>query len=120
MAYCSKCGKELAEGENYCPACGSPVGGSNDTRPEQTYAPYKQEETGAFAWGILSFILTMFTVIGGIVLCIILFATGKPKGGTAALIGMLLAIAVGIAVVVFFIVLGASSINIDSIIQMIC
>ena len=54
MAYCSKCGKELAEDEKYRPACGSSVGASNDNRPEQTYAPYKQEETGAFAWGILS------------------------------------------------------------------
>ena len=120
MAYCSKCGKELAEGEKYCPACGSAVGASNDQRPPQEYAPYKQEETGAFAWGILSFVLTMFTVIGGIVLCIVLYATGKPKGGTAALIGMLLAIAVGVAVIVFFVVLGASSANTDTIIQMIC
>ena len=64
--------------------------------------------------------MTIFTAIGGLILCLVLYASGKPKGGTAALIGMLLAIAVGIAVVVFFIVLGTSSINKDSILQMIC
>ena len=120
MIYCTKCGKEMPEGTKYCPACGSAVGASNDQRPQQEYAPYKQEETGAFAWGILSFILTMFTVIGGIVLCIVLYATGKPKGGTAAIIGMLLAIALGVVVIIFFVMLGASSVNTDTIIQMIC
>ena len=119
MAYCSKCGKELAEGARYCPACGSSVGVSNDYRPEPGYAPYKQEESGAAAWGILSFILTILTGIGGLILCIILYATGKPKGGLAALVGMVMAFLVGVAFIVFFIMLGASSTNTTILCQMI-
>ena len=64
--------------------------------------------------------MTIFTVIGGLILCLVLYGSGKPKSGTAALIGMIMAVVVGILLVVFFIMLGASSINIDSIIQMIC
>ena len=109
MPYCRKCGKELSEGARYCPACGSQVGTSNDYRPEQVYAPYKQEETGAIAWGILSFVLTIFTAVGGIILALVLFGCGKPKGGVAALLGMVLAIVVGILVIAYFITQGASN-----------
>ena len=28
MAYCSKCGTQLLDGQNVCPNCGEPVGGS--------------------------------------------------------------------------------------------
>ena len=28
MAFCAKCGKELPEGATFCPACGTPAGGS--------------------------------------------------------------------------------------------
>ena len=109
MAYCGKCGKELADGAKYCPACGSSVGGS-DYRPEQVYAPYEREESGTFAWGLLSFILTIITAIGGLILCLVLYGSGKPKSGTAALIGFIMAFVVGIvAVIVFFLMLGASS-----------
>lgn len=38
MAFCSKCGSQISEGENFCPKCGAPVNGtsyaassSNDT-----------------------------------------------------------------------------------------
>ena len=92
MVYCSRCGKELSEDTNYCPACGSAINPSNYYRPGPGYAPYKQEETGVIAWGILSFVLTIITAIGGLILCLILYGCGKPKGGAAALIGMILAI----------------------------
>ncbi len=120
MAYCSKCGKEIPEGTKYCPACGSSVGASNNYRPEQVYEPYEREESGVVAWGILSFVLTIFTAIGGLILCLVLYGSGKPKSGLSALIGMVMAVVVGILLVVFFIMLGASSNNTDSILQMIC
>ena len=111
MPYCSKCGKQMSEGARYCPACGSSVGPSSNYRPEQVYAPYKEEETGAFAWGFLSFILTIITAIGGLILALILYGCGKPKGGTAALLGMVLAIVVGIVLIVLIIMMGAGNIN---------
>ena len=109
MAYCGRCGKELSEGTRYCPACGSAVNASDHYRSEPRYAPYEQEETGVVAWGILSFILTIITGIGGLILCLVLYGCGKPKGGLAALIGMILAVAVGIVFVLFFFMLAASS-----------
>ena len=114
MIYCTKCGKEMPDETKYCPSCGSAVGTPEYSAP--VGGNYKQEESGAFAWGILSFFLTWITVIGGIVLCIILYASGKPKGGFAALMGMIAAIAIGIiAVVVFVVILGAAA-NTDSLI----
>ena len=108
MIYCTKCGKEMPDGTKYCPACGSAVGEPDYNAP--TGGNYKQEESGALAWGVLSFVLTWITVLGGIVLCIILYASGKPKSGFAALMGMIAAIAIGIiAVIVFVVILGASA-----------
>ena len=41
MAFCSKCGSQLNEGEKFCPSCGIPVGyeteeAANPTQPVQT------------------------------------------------------------------------------------
>ncbi len=108
MTYCGRCGKELSEGAKYCPACGSPVNVPNYYRPEPGYAYYGQEETGTAAWGILSFILTILTGIGGLILCLVLYGCGKPKGGSAALIGMILAIVVGVALIIVYFMLLAS------------
>ena len=108
MIYCTKCGKDMPDGTQYCPACGSAVNAPSNNATAN--ANYRQEESGALAWGILSFFLTCITVIGGIVLCLVLYGSGKPKSGFAALMGMIAAIAVGIiAVIVFVIILGASA-----------
>ena len=58
--------------------------------------------------GILSFILTILTGIGGLILCLVLYGCGKPKGGSAALIGMILAIVVGVALIIVYFMLLAS------------
>ena len=41
MAFCSKCGSQLNDGEKFCPSCGTPVGyeteeATNPTQPVQT------------------------------------------------------------------------------------
>ena len=119
MTYCGRCGKELPEGTNYCPVCGFAVNGPNfySPRPQPNYQYYQQEETGTVAWGILSFILTITTGIGGLILCLILYGCGKPKGGFAALIGMLLTIVVGIIGLIIFFAAAAS--NSSSIIDLV-
>ena len=33
MAFCTKCGKELTENDNFCPSCGEPVA-DKDTKTE--------------------------------------------------------------------------------------
>ena len=38
MAYCSNCGKEIADGVRYCPECGAVV-----TRPVNTELPEKNK-----------------------------------------------------------------------------
>ena len=100
----------MPEGTNYCPGCGSAVSATGNGRQDPGYVYYKKEETGAIAWGILSFILTWITLIGGIILCLVLYGSDRPKGGFAALMGMIAAIVVGIiAVVLLVIVMAASS-----------
>ena len=105
MVYCSNCGKELSEGTKYCPACGSTVNAPSNYIVEPRYTYYKKEESGAAAWGILSFFLTIFTVVGGIILCLILYGCDRPKGGFAAIMGMVAAIAVAIIVCIIMIIL---------------
>ena len=109
MAYCSKCGKEIPEDTQYCPGCGSAVNAPANG-PEPRSPSYEREETGVFLWGFLAFILALFTFIGGLILCIILYATGKPKSGFAALVGGVLIpiIFTIIGLVIFFVILGGA------------
>ncbi|GHV88962.1 hypothetical protein AGMMS50267_13220 [Spirochaetia bacterium] len=36
MAFCSKCGAQIAEGAQFCASCGTPVGGIAPSTPQQT------------------------------------------------------------------------------------
>lgn len=39
MAYCTKCGKEVQEGDSFCHACGTPVGKSGQAAPAAPLMP---------------------------------------------------------------------------------
>ena len=119
MAYCSKCGKELADGAKYCPVCGSPTNAPGYYAPGPGYVSYPKEETGVVAWGILSFVLTCLTAVGGLILCLVLYGCGKPRSGFAALVGMLLTIVVGIVGLIILIAMSAASNSSTAIIDLI-
>ena len=48
MAYCTKCGTQVADGVKFCTSCGSPMGAAQQPQPQpqpqQTYTqqPYQQ------------------------------------------------------------------------------
>ena len=109
MVYCNKCGKELPEGTKYCPGCGSAV--DAPSYYGQGAPQYEKEESGVVAWGLLSFVLALFTVVGGLILCLVLYGSGKPRSGRAALIGGVLIpiIFTIIGLVIFFVIIGAAA-----------
>ncbi len=44
MAFCTKCGKELRDGDKFCFYCGEPVRGGNEGEEGKRSEPVKQEE----------------------------------------------------------------------------
>lgn len=61
--FCSKCGKELSEGVNFCPDCGQQVGGTvthqNDDRPQIVYVKPAEQPKSVFIALVLCFFLGM-------------------------------------------------------------
>lgn len=78
MAYCKKCGKEVAENTKTCPHC----------LADQTVAPNNPapvpEDNGGFGWGLLGCCIP----IAGLILFLVWKDT-KPKTAKAAGIGAL-------------------------------
>ena len=111
MAYCTKCGTQVADGVKFCTSCGNPMGAAQPqaapqqpqpqpyTQPQPQYAPVYTEEpisTGAYI-GI--FFLLMLPVINLILL--IVWACGgcnkknKTNLSRALLVWMLIGALIG-------------------------
>lgn len=110
MAYCTKCGTQVADGVKFCTSCGSPMGAAQPqaapqqpqpqaAQPQPQYAPVYTEEpisTGAYI-GI--FFLLMLPVINLILL--IVWACGgcnkknKTNLSRALLVWMLIGALIG-------------------------
>lgn len=110
MAYCTKCGTQVADGVKFCSSCGSPMGAAQPqaapqqpqpqaAQPQPQYAPVYTEEpisTGAYI-GI--FFLLMLPVINLILL--IVWACGgcnkknKTNLSRALLVWMLIGALIG-------------------------
>ena len=111
MAYCTKCGTQVADGVKFCTSCGNPMGAAQPqaapqqpqpqpyTQPQPQYAPVYTEEpisTGAYI-GI--FFLLMLPVINLILL--IVWACGgcnkknKTNLSRALLVWMLIGVLIG-------------------------
>ena len=90
MTYCGKCGADAGD-RNFCPECGARIKES---------APAVQnngmEDNGSAIWAVLGFLLTWFCLIGGVVLCIVFYATNKPNNAKSTAVGMLLGFATAI------------------------
>ena len=43
MAYCTKCGTQVAEGVKFCTSCGTPVGVAQQPQPQQQAAPQQPQ-----------------------------------------------------------------------------
>ena len=94
MAYCSNCGKEIADEAVVCPACGVPVA----TKQKQVV------DDGGFLWGLLGFCVPL----AGLILYLV-WKTERPNTAKAAGMGAL--ISVGIAVlyyIIMMVLLGAT------------
>ena len=111
MAYCTKCGTQVADGVKFCTSCGSPMGAAQPqaapqqpqpqpyTQPQPQYAPVYTEEpisTGAYI-GI--FFLLMLPVIN--IILLIVWACGgcnkknKTNLSRALLVWMLIGALIG-------------------------
>ena len=73
MKYCGHCGAELLDEAVICPKCGCPVDGANNL-----YANSKSNSWNALA--IVGFVLSFFTAIIGLILCIIAYKQVKESG----------------------------------------
>ena len=97
MAYCTKCGTQVAEGVKFCTSCGTPVGvvqqpPPQEPQPQQTYQqpqqqPYQQQpygqpyqqavyteepiSTGSY---MLMFLLLMIPIVN--LICLLVWACG--------------------------------------------
>ncbi len=89
MAYCTKCGTQVAEGVKFCTSCGTPMGVAQQPQPQpqpqqQQYQqppygqPYPQpaytEEPISTGSYMLMFLLLMIPIVN--LLCLIVWACG--------------------------------------------
>lgn len=81
MAYCKRCGKEVAENTVTCPHCGASQTVTQNTAP----APV---DNGGFGWGLLGCCIPL----AGLILFLVWKDT-KPKTAKAAGIGALVCVA---------------------------
>ncbi|MGN1077681.1 MAG: zinc-ribbon domain-containing protein [Candidatus Gallimonas sp.] len=84
--YCSQCGKQLQDGDRFCPSCGA----SQTGEEKQTYTPPQynpqcaapqqvQHHTNTLA--IVGFVLSFFCAIAGLICSIIGFQKSKELDG---------------------------------------
>ena len=113
IKYCSKCGKELPEMTRFCPECGTKLWGFED---EPTYPtasvqrPVQNNDEGIGIWIFLGVLISWFTLLGGVILAIVLYACGQSERGKGVLIGVGVAVLIGIALVgLILLMVGASS-----------
>ena len=108
MPYCTKCGKEIAEGSAFCPSCGSPQNGGYNEQPYhpsqndpytapryQSQAPPADYDSGSFGWFILGF----FIPLVGLILFLV-WIGNKPKSAKMAGLGALVNV---ILTVIFYV-----------------
>lgn len=89
MAYCTKCGTQVAEGVKFCTSCGTPMGVAQQPQPQpqQYQQPYQQppygqpypqqaytEEPISTGSYMLMFLLLMIPIVN--LLCLIVWACG--------------------------------------------
>ena len=105
MKYCTRCGKEMPDEMRYCPECGTRVFGFDEQpMPQAPARPARQgtDDTGGVLWGLLGYVITLFTLLGGVILCVVFLATDKPRNACATAIGMVVAFVTYIAIYVIF------------------
>ena len=90
MAFCKKCGKEIADGVQSCPNCGA----SQQTSSEVV-------DRGGFGWGLLGCCVP----IAGLILFLVWRDT-KPKTAKAAGIGALVCTIIAVIYYIAIIALG--------------
>lgn len=83
--FCKKCGKELKEGEIYCPECGQKQ--DEEIKEEKKEKPSQKENN--FWWGVLGF----FVPVAGLILFCVWYSdlVNKLKGKAAG-IGALISV----------------------------
>lgn len=73
MAFCTKCGTNVPEGENFCPNCGAPVAPAGNTYNQQTAYVNPSDHTEEFSGedinrtkylAALGYISVIFSIIG--------------------------------------------------------
>lgn len=94
MAYCKKCGREIADTANHCTYCGA---AQNESAP----AP-QVVDNGGFGWGLLGCLIPLV----GLILFLVWRDT-KPKTSKAAGVGALVSVIISVVMYVVVIAMGA-------------
>ena len=96
MTFCNKCGKQLNEGDLFCPACGTPKQSEAYQNQNQNYnynsykAPPQAIDSGHIGWGFLGF---FFPVVG--LILYLVWKDERPKTSLMAGKGALISVIVG-------------------------
>lgn len=98
--YCSKCGKNLEEGQNFCPNCGTPKDSTASSPQNNTVQQEENPSTNimavvGFVVGLISILIDFFGIIG--MIAIVLSVAGymgckqnNQKGKGRAVFGVIL------------------------------
>lgn len=101
--YCKKCGKELKEGEEFCPACGASVNGAV-AAPDVIQSA--NDDSGSLGWLFLGF----FIPIVGLILFLV-WKSEKPRSAKKAGLGALIGVIVYFVLMLTIIIVSASLAN---------
>lgn len=91
MPFCSKCGKEVAQGIDYCPSCGTPL-------HPATVVSMKQPEHVSSAWYLVPFFLG---IIGGLIAWVVNKDRDAKKARNFLVFGLIWTVVLFVVITVF-------------------
>jgi len=103
--YCSKCGKDVRQGANFCSGCGARFDNAAQPQEQAQYGyvrkPVHPDDRSSFWWGVLGFLLGLVAII--------LWAVWKdeyPKRSKSVLTGLITGVIISVVLVILIIALG--------------
>ena len=103
MKYCKKCGQQLEDNVNVCPACGTTQEEVVNVTVDSMNAGVK-DDSGSIGWGLLGFCIPVV----GLVLFLV-WKNDKPRSAKTAGIGALISVIIWAVLWVVLMIIGTTS-----------